>query len=193
VYAPGQFLVVSFLVDGKVEKRPYSFSSPPHWDNVELIVKLHPHGKVSPLMHELVVGDSVDLVMPYGLFTIKKPYPPKLVFFAFNQALSAVLGILRHLEYEHYEGDITLLYANPKRDDIVYPGELERLSRSLCMRVHHIMWDEHEHIDEERILAHCDIRGSVFYLHGNPTVVGQWQVALGHVGVTNDNVCLDTW
>jgi len=197
-YRPGQFLLACFNIDGHIEKRPYSFVSAPHWENVEIVVKMHPQGKVSPRIHELQVGDEIEIQMPYGKFTIPDPIPTNIVFFAYNQALSAVLGILRHLEYNGFKGDITLLYSNPNKEDIVYGQELERLKQTLDIDLHLLVYNqedsgfEHHHIDEDYIKDHCDLEAQ-YFLHGNPTVVGQWLQALEHLKVAHEHILTDQW
>jgi len=46
-YKPGQFCVLSVFAQDKLRKRAYSISSSPHWDNIELIIKLVPKGRVT--------------------------------------------------------------------------------------------------------------------------------------------------
>jgi len=86
-FKPGQYCTIGFsdsegkfLLDseGKSMLRPYSIVSAPYEDLIELFVEYVPvehGGNLTPLLHQLSVGDSVDLLpRAKGIFTLKPKY-----------------------------------------------------------------------------------------------------------------------
>ncbi|MBN1274965.1 hypothetical protein JXA12_01610 [Candidatus Woesearchaeota archaeon] len=202
-YKPGQFIVVTVQVGGRPLRRAYSLVSAPHWENIEIMVKRHPGGRVSPLMHALRVGDEVELQMPYGRFFVEDhDLPEKMVFLAGDVGLSAVLGILRHLEFIGYKGEMTLIYTNHSVEDVAYRDELNRLARDAGLRLVYsidhsgrgVDWDGGPGpIDEDLIRQYCDVERSRFFLHGPPRLVAQLVQSLEHLGVPRGEIRVDQW
>jgi 3-phenylpropionate/trans-cinnamate dioxygenase ferredoxin reductase subunit len=64
--APGQFVKLSFEVDGDDVSRFYTISSPDVEGTFEITVEIDPEGEVGPLLSELAAGDEVRVAGPFG-------------------------------------------------------------------------------------------------------------------------------
>jgi ferredoxin--NADP+ reductase len=70
-FKPGQYCTIGM----KGIWRAYSIVSAPHEERLELFVELLPGGELTPLLHKLKVGDSVDLLpKAKGVFTFEPKY-----------------------------------------------------------------------------------------------------------------------
>ncbi len=201
-YHSGQFSVISLEAAGKLRKRAYSLASPPHWENIEIIVKLVPDGRVTPVLFEKNVGDIFDVQMPYGMFSLgDDPLPEKMVFLAGGVGIAPLLSMLRHLEWVGYSGRIILLYGNRTPKDIIYADELERLSHSLNLSTVYVIdhplgfvWDgETGFITKDLIKKYADIAGSSFYICGPPQMVGHMIQNLHDLQVPCENIHYEQW
>lgn len=199
-YQPGQFLVWHVQALGKERKRAYSIASSPHWENVELLIKLHPQGKATPEIFKFRAGDAVEVDMPFGMFSLHEPFPDKVVFLAGGVGLSALLSMMRYLEWSKYPGEKVLIYGNRTPVDIVHKDELDRLARDFGLKVVYTIdhpegtgWTgETGFITPELINDHCDLR-SHFYICGPPQMVGHMVQNLESLGVGHDRIKHEQW
>jgi len=63
---PGQFVKLTFEVDGQDQSRFYTVSSPGVSESFEITVEIDPDGEVGPLLADLAVGDEVAISGPFG-------------------------------------------------------------------------------------------------------------------------------
>lgn len=201
-FLPGQFLVLGLEAQGAFRQRAYSIASPNHWENLEILVKLHPGGKVTPELFSRNVGDSVDLDLPYGTFYLKDDAIPKsMVFLAGGVGLAPLLSMIRHLEWVGHEGERTLIYGNRTVHDIVHKDELNRLAKAGRLKLVFSVdsaegrdWDgETGHITPEVISRHSDVDKSHFYICGPPQMVSQMVQNLERLRVPHERVNYEQW
>lgn len=130
-FQPGQFLTVSVNVDGKVVKRSYSIASSPCCQGwCELTVKHAPGGLVSGYLHERIrEGDLLNVSGPYGRFTFRGQEAPDVVFIAGGVGITPLMSSIRFLTDQSWPGEIFLIYACVRLDDVIFREELEYLRR----------------------------------------------------------------
>ncbi len=63
---PGQFVKLTFEVDGEAESRFYTISSPDVSDTFEITVGIDPEGTVAPSLADLEAGDELTVSGPFG-------------------------------------------------------------------------------------------------------------------------------
>ena len=63
---PGQFVKLSFDVDGETVSRFYTISSPDVEGTFELTIEIDPDGEVGPLLADLEEGDDLVVSGPFG-------------------------------------------------------------------------------------------------------------------------------
>ena len=200
-YRPGQFLVLELEAQGKLRKRAYSLASPPHWENVEVLVKREPQGKVSPVLFGLEEGAELDVKLPYGMMYLHDPLPEKVVFLAGGVGLSPLLSMIRHLVHIGYGGGIVLLYGNRTPDYIIYKEELDELAQRPNVKVVYTIdhpegtgWQgETGFITTDMIRKYCDVENSGFYICGPPQMAGHMVQNLDELGVPHDRIRKEQW
>jgi ferredoxin-NADP reductase len=136
----GQHLDVRLTApDGYQATRSYSVASSGPSTSVELVVAEVPGGEVSPfLVHDLQVGDAVEIHGPLGAFFVWRPprdgddpagmRPVQLV-----AGGSGVVPLLAMVRAHAAAGDATpfrLLYSVRTPDDVFFPDELAAAAAS---------------------------------------------------------------
>jgi len=131
-FRPGQYVNLFLDVDGVLTSRPYSISSPPGTNTLDLTVKEKPGGFVSPyLINELMVGDELQTTGPKGKFYHEALIDgDDLVFLAGGSGITPFMSILKdalkksQAELLH----IHLIYGSRKLEDVIFGLELAELA-----------------------------------------------------------------
>ena len=130
-FEPGQFMTVALTVQGKLTRRPYSIASSPccrGW--CEISVKHAPSGLVSGYLHEHVrEGDLLDVVAPSGRFTFRGVEASSVVFIAGGIGITPLMSAVRYLTDQSWQGEIHLLYACARMEEVIFREELDLLQR----------------------------------------------------------------
>ena len=130
-YLPGQFITVSVLTDGKPVKRSYTIaSSPTQHDYVEITVKHKEDGEISGFLHNRVrEGDLLEFSGPSGTFTFTGRECKCILLIGGGVGITPLMSVLRFLTDRSWRGDIYLLYACRKPEDLIFREELDYLQR----------------------------------------------------------------
>ena len=130
-FLPGQFLTVTVPTDGRPVKRSYTIaSSPTQRDYAELTVKHEEGGVVSGFFHTHVnEGDLLQCSGPTGTFIFTGRECKCILLIGGGVGLTPLMSVLRYLLDRSWSGEIFLLYACRKPEDIIFREELELLRR----------------------------------------------------------------
>jgi ferredoxin-NADP reductase len=124
--------------DGYQAERSYSIASAPGGSRIELTVESLDDGEVSPyLTDELRPGDQIELRGPVGGYFVWEPAqggPVLLV--GGGSGVVPLTAMVRHRAATGSDVDMRLLYSSRGWDDVIYRGELERLSGNGLSVVH---------------------------------------------------------
>ena len=125
VYKSGQYITIG---TGGLE-RPYSIVSAPDEPEVELFVERIPPeegGQMTPLLHELQVGDTVSMrPSPKGLFLMEPKYKAQVMVCTVT-GIAPFMSMLR----DHYTkgkagNHFYVLHGGSYFDELVYSDELQ--------------------------------------------------------------------
>ena len=132
IFKPGQYCTIGL----KKIWRAYSIVSAPHEEYIELFVELVPDGKLTPLLHKLKLGDSVDLLpKAKGIFTFDPKYKNH-VMVATVTGVVPYISILRDFVYrslnfklprEEADRNFYILQGASYMDEFGYYEELSHL------------------------------------------------------------------
>jgi cytochrome-b5 reductase len=128
-------LSVRATIEGNHVIRPYTpISKPDQEGYFDLLVKKYDSGKLTPYLHSLKVGASVDIRGPVGRYKYKKNSYEHVGLIAGGSGLTPCLQIVRCiLESEDYQDDttrFTLLFQNRTEEDVLLRKELETLQKA---------------------------------------------------------------
>jgi ferredoxin--NADP+ reductase len=72
-FAPGQYMTIGVMLDGRILQRPYSVASPPAvagTEGYEFYVRRVQGGAFTPILFDLPVGHRMRMIGPKGKFTL---------------------------------------------------------------------------------------------------------------------------
>ena len=125
-FRPGQSLTLRREVDGREHRRSYSICAA-HGSGLRIGVRLVPGGLFSSwLVHEVAVGDTVDVLAPTGSFSPDLTAHERHVLVAAGSGITPVLSIASSVLAET-NATVTLLYGNRRSDTVMFADELADL------------------------------------------------------------------
>jgi len=129
-FRAGQYVNVMVNVEGVRTSRPYSISSAPMAERLELTVRDKPGGFVAPyLFNELKVGDVLETTGPAGHFYHEPLIDGKdLVFLAGGSGITPFMSMIRDTVHRQRPLRIKLLYGSRTPEDVIFRNELENLA-----------------------------------------------------------------
>ncbi|MFD7075017.1 2Fe-2S iron-sulfur cluster-binding protein [Nocardioides sp. NPDC059952] len=142
-YRPGQFLTVAVPSDTTdIAARCYSLSSSPYDGGyLTVTVKRTVDGYASNwICDELVVGDTLRVLPPSGIFT-PASYDRDLLLFAAGSGVTPIMSITRAALSEG-NGRIVIFYANRDQDSVIFAPELSELAARHPDRLQVVHWLE---------------------------------------------------
>ncbi len=134
-YAPGQYIGIGVLVDGRWRWRSYSLTSSPAPTSVSartitITVKAMPEGFLSThLVAGVAPGTIVRLAAPRGNFVLPDPAPPAILFLTAGSGITPVMSMLRTLVRRDQVTDVIHLHSAPTEADVLFGAELADLAR----------------------------------------------------------------
>ncbi len=143
-FRAGQYINLFVDFRGVLTSRPFSISSPPGRDYLDVTARGVSHGFVSPyLVENINVGDSLDAAGPAGSFY----YEPlidgdDLVFLAGGSGITPFMSLLRDQADQGWPLNITLLYGTRNPRDVIFGEELAQLAKGAdrfryCLQISH--------------------------------------------------------
>lgn len=127
-YLAGQFITLVFQVNGKEQRRSYSFCSSPALDEpIAIAVKLVENGEISRFMHHQIgAGDIVEIAEPNGLFVYKNEKKIERTVFLFGAGvgITPLFSILKTALLTERNSKIVLIYSSRSIDDTLFLKEL---------------------------------------------------------------------
>jgi ferredoxin-NADP reductase/DMSO/TMAO reductase YedYZ heme-binding membrane subunit len=128
-FLPGQFLNLSFVIDGKKVNRSYTIaSSPTRIGACELTAKRETNGTASRHLHDRVdAGTLIDVYAPAGRFTFTGAEADSLVMIAGGVGITPLMAKIRYLTDIGWTGDMYLVYSVKTERDIIFRNELDYL------------------------------------------------------------------
>jgi predicted ferric reductase len=138
-HKPGQFMFLKLKRPGrKSEIHPFTIASSPTQDS-ELQVTIKQSGNFTNTIDQTKSSDKALVEGPYGRFSLLNYPESPLVFIAGGVGITPIMSMIRYLRDTKDRRDVTLLYGNRARRDIIFESELEKLPENF--RVTHILSD----------------------------------------------------
>jgi ferredoxin-NADP reductase/DMSO/TMAO reductase YedYZ heme-binding membrane subunit len=128
-FLPGQFLNLSFVIDGKKVNRSYTIaSSPTRVGSCELTVKREAKGTASRHLHDSVdAGTLLAIYAPAGRFTFTGAEADSVVLIAGGVGITPLMAKIRYLTDIGWTGPIYLVFSVKTESDIIFRDELNYL------------------------------------------------------------------
>lgn len=122
-YQAGQYLSLSFRINGRKYTRPYSFSSAPSMDIfLETTIKRVPNGIFSNYVHDSVqVGDIVEVMEPMGDFvhTHDEAFN-QIYFWGVGSGITPLMSIIKEVLLSNSLAQVYLIYGNKNFESTIF-------------------------------------------------------------------------
>ena len=130
-FFPGQYVDVA--IPGTDHTRSFSMANTSTKEgHLEFVIKVYPGGLFSEhLETTLAVGDRVDVVGPFGVFTLRDGRSSDLVFIGGGAGMAPILSVLRALAERGSTRKATFYYGARRRGDLCLEKELLRIEQEL--------------------------------------------------------------
>ncbi|MBI2133308.1 hypothetical protein HYU11_01355 [Candidatus Woesearchaeota archaeon] len=203
-FRSGQFAVLSidgfFSREGSLARRSYSISSSNHDDFIEFCITRAENGFFSLQMHNLKVGDFVNVQGPFGVFALEMQLPENTVFVAGGSGISPLMSMIRCLYRENaFPPGFRLFYGFRTPSDCVYGSELQSISAekgfAIIMSVDKAAegWKGDVGFVSDVLQRHCDFPRSDVYLCGPPLMVSATIRELLRLGFDEKRIHREQW
>jgi ferredoxin-NADP reductase len=124
-FTPGQAAEISINKEGWLnEKRPFTFTSLPHNDYLEFVIKTYPARK--GVTNELLHLRKNDELMVHDIFGAIE-YKGEGLFIAGGAGITPFICIFRYLHSKNEIAGNKLIFANKTKDDIILYHEFKDL------------------------------------------------------------------
>ncbi|MCB9315079.1 MAG: ferredoxin--NADP reductase [Lewinellaceae bacterium] len=134
-YLPGQYLPLIRTINGREERRAYSFSSCPGLDNQPAItIKRVPNGLFSNwLVQDSQPGDLLLSAAPAGQFLLPTQAPRHLIYLAAGSGITPIFSHLKKLlELGLFpDTSIALFYANRDSANTIFKKQIDQWVHTL--------------------------------------------------------------
>ena len=201
-FVPGQYALLSMPDREKFagEKRPFTFSSSPtERQVVNFTVKNMGNFTQELFSHQ--PGESFEFKGPRGeMLNFDDSVNQDVVFMAGGSGITPFISAIRYAIVRDLPNQLTLLYGNRTRSDIIYHQELSAITQA-NIRVVDILatpesdWDgETGYIDIERVQKYVsEPQQKLWYICGPPPMVRAMQSLLDRLEISAANRRLEPW
>ncbi|MEO7212709.1 ferredoxin--NADP reductase [Mucilaginibacter sp.] len=207
-YLPGQYLTLTFRINGRRYIRPYSFSSAPAVDaNLEVTIKRVPGGIVSNhIIDKVKVDDLVEVMPPMGDFILNEEVittETHIVLWGAGSGITPLISIAKYALHKSIGGHVTLVYGNRNAESVIFQDKINELSVSFS---NFSAWHFHTQlavsqsnpylvqgrIDPNKVLAVMHTEGvlddTIHYICGPAGLKESVKAALSALGIEGKNV-----
>jgi ring-1,2-phenylacetyl-CoA epoxidase subunit PaaE len=129
-YQAGQYLTLSFRINGRKYTRPYSFSSAPSVDSfLETTIKRVPNGIFSNHIHDTIqVGDMVEVMEPMGNFVpVIKETIDQIYFWGVGSGITPLISIMKEVLISNSLLNVNLVYGNKNFESTIFLEGINQL------------------------------------------------------------------
>jgi propane monooxygenase reductase component len=199
---PGQY--VDITIPGSEETRSFSMANTSATESgqLEFVIRCYPDGRFSDFLdRELAVGDELDLVGPFGVFTLRDGRDSDMVFVGGGAGIAPILAVLRSLAEKHSERKVTFYYGARTAKDLCFEKELNGLSQqlpnftfvpALSEAEAGEPWDGEVGMVTDVVKAHeGDLSGTDSYVCGPPPMVEAAMDVLADLGADEKHIYYD--
>ncbi|MFW0792243.1 ferredoxin reductase [Gordonia sp. CPCC 205515] len=145
-YAPGQYVGIGVLMEGRWTWRSYSLTSAPGTGgaaeesddkSIAITVKAMPEGFLSShLVNGVHAGTVVRLAAPQGEFVLPEPLPAKILFVTAGSGITPIISMLRMIRHRKQHSDIRVVHSTPTPDDLLFADELAEMAADGVIDLH---------------------------------------------------------
>jgi len=120
--------LISLFGEGPHASRDYTIVSGTRDDALDVIYRYIPHGSLTPYLITLQAGDEVEMLGPYGNFTLRDP-SAMIYFIGTGTGIAPCRSFLR----SHKELNLTIIHGVRVEADLFYRDEFSTYHYQACV------------------------------------------------------------
>jgi propane monooxygenase reductase subunit len=201
-FFPGQYVDIAIPDSDSVRSFSMANTSSKESGRLEFVIKVYPGGLFSGLLETgLAAGERLELVGPYGVFTLRDGRDCDLVFVGGGAGMAPILAVLRSLAERASTRKATYYYGARRRRDLCFEKELTALEEAmpnfrfvpaLSEPDDTEAWDGEVGLITDVLKRHeTDLTGVDAYVCGPPPMVEAAMAALTGLGVGEKHIYYD--
>lgn len=191
VFKPGDHAKVS--LPGKPEARPFTFSSAPNSEFLDLTIKLH--GTFTEQLFELTIWDIVIIEGPIGEGLEFESFPEPLLLIGAGSGITPLASLIRHIQKENLSNEVVFLDANKTSKDIIFKDELNSLPDNFKV-IHVLSREESEnsgHVNEDMINKNVKDPEKYRWFICGPPAFTKSIIEIARNYVSDEKIMAETW
>jgi propane monooxygenase reductase component len=200
-FFPGQY--VDLTVPDTETTRSFSIANTSSKESgqLEFVIRAYPDGEFSQLLEGgLAAGSQIDVVGPFGAFTLRESRACDLVFVGGGAGMAPILSILRTLAERGSPRKATYYYGARRRRDLCFEKELSELE-ALLPDFHFVpalsepdeeAWEGEVGLITDVLRRHeSDLSDVDSYVCGPPPMVEAAMETLSNLGASDKRIYYD--
>jgi propane monooxygenase reductase component len=192
-FKPGQYVDIG--IPGTDEHRSFSMANTDP-ETLEFMIKQYQGGRFSGLLADgsIKPGDTLEVTGPYGVFTLRRSSPRRLLFIGGGAGMAPILSLLRSMKESGIEREAAYYYGARSEADLFH---LEELAEMPCGFVPALSEDSNGWRGETGLITDVvdrlegDLAEVDAYLCGPPPMVDAAIALLDAKGVPEAHVYFD--
>ena len=201
-FFPGQNVDISLPGGDWTRSFSMANTSSKESGQLEFIIKCYPDGLFSHFLDTtLAVGDRLDVVGPYGVFTLRDGRDSDLVFVGGGAGMAPILSVLRSLAERGSTRKATYYYGARRKQDLCFEKELYALDEqlpnfryvpALSEQAEDEVWDGEVGLITDVVKRHeTDLSNADSYVCGPPPMVEAAMATLTTLGAHAKHIYYD--
>ena len=129
-YKAGQYLTLSFRINGRKYARPYSFSSSPSADTLlEVTIKRVPKGIVSNYINDYIkIDDTIEVMQPMGDFIFEPNETTQEIYlWGVGSGITPLYSLAKEIIATQANIKVHLIYGNKNQESTIFHEALQQL------------------------------------------------------------------
>lgn len=129
---PGQYVDITIPSTGTTRSFSMANTSSKESGQLEFVIRCYPDGQFSGFLDgQLAPGDELELVGPFGVFTLRDGRDSDIVFVGGGAGMAPILSVLRSLADKGSKRKVTFYYGARSQQDLCFEKELYALTEQL--------------------------------------------------------------
>ncbi|OGF26429.1 hypothetical protein A2331_05860 [Candidatus Falkowbacteria bacterium RIFOXYB2_FULL_34_18] len=199
-FIPGQYFFITLInppyVDEGGSMRHFTIVNSPHEKGIISMATKMRESAFKKSLIAMPVGSEVKIDQIFGDFILPKSFLKLLIFVAGGIGITPFISMLRYLECEQENYNITLVYANENQESAAFLNELQELEKKnknfkLILTFNNdLNWRGEKRIINDDFLKDYfpKFKSKIFFISGPPQMVDGVNKTLLNMGVKEERI-----